>query len=150
MPAAARDLGRWGSQTLSVSHSAARLPAEVLAQEVAHHPDLADAVRFGNEGQDGLVETAAEKLDLAAPGELLDQVPAGPFVLFHVLPERAGKVEGEAEAGMAGEALEQRPVAIGEGRLEDVIEVAHRLVVVDGEKEVGAAHVGQIPSWARM
>jgi hypothetical protein len=120
----------------------ARPLAEILEEEVVHHPDLADPVLLGDDRQDGLVEPAAQELDLASAGELLDEFPAGPFVLLHIFPERPGKVEGEAEAGTFRQRLEQRPVAVVERRPEDVVEVPHRLVVVDREEKNEFVHSG--------
>ena len=40
------------------------LLAEILAQKIVHHPDLPEAVLLRDNGQDGLVESAAEELDL--------------------------------------------------------------------------------------
>ena len=129
---------------------AARPAAEVPGQEVAHHPDLADPVGLGDERQDGFVESAAEELDLIAADHPRDEVPAGPLALFHVFPERAGEVEGELERGVADQAFEEGTVAVVERRLEHVVEIADRLVVVDREQEFGTAHGAETPSWARM
>ena len=114
--------------------------SEILPEVVVHHPDLPDPVLFGNDRQDGFVEASAQELDLPPAGQFLDEVPTGPLVLFHVLPERAGEVESEAEARMPGQALEQRPVAVLECVLDDVVEIPHRLVVVDGEQEDELVH----------
>ena len=50
------------------------------------------------------------------------------------------KWRAKRKPGCAGQGLEERPVAVLEGRLEDRGEVPDRLVVVDGEQEDEIVH----------
>ena len=51
------------------------------------------------------------------------------------LHQRAAGVQGDLQRLVAGEHVEERPVAVLVGLLEDVVEIADRLVVVQGQDE---------------
>jgi hypothetical protein len=53
-------------------------------------------------------------------------------------------VEGEPEPGMFFETLEERAVAILEGLVQDVFEIADRLMVVDRKEKTEFLHAGSI------
>ena len=50
-------------------------------------------------------------------------------------------MQRDAHARVALEGVDERLVAGGEGALEDLVEVANRLVVVNGEAKLERAHV---------
>ena len=112
----------------------------MLLEPAAHHPKLSEAVLFRDDGEDRLVETAAEELDLAAAGEDFDEVPTAPAPDLHVFQEGPRKVQGELEARVPVELGEERLIAFVERPFEDMAEIAHRLVAVDGEEEAKGIH----------
>jgi hypothetical protein len=114
---------------------APRPAAEMLLEIAAHHPELSEPVLLRDDGVDRLVEPAAEELDLSAPREAPDKVPAVPAAEFHVLQQRAGKMKSELEVRVLVELGEERLVTFVERPFEDVVEIAHRLMAVDGEEE---------------
>jgi hypothetical protein len=53
-------------------------------------------------------------------------------------------MKGKPESRMLFEALEKGPIAVLEGRVQDGFEVAHGLVVVNGEEKAEFLHVGSL------
>ena len=99
------------------------------------------AVAVRKRHQDGLVEAAADDLDLTAVHEtphLGDRLrPVG----GHPLQQRPGVVQAEVDAGVPLERVEHGRVGVLENVLDDPAEVADGLVVVDDECEGnGSSH----------
>ncbi|MBK7702326.1 MAG: hypothetical protein IPI34_05235 [bacterium] len=117
---------------------AAAVGAEVLAHPVAHHAQLPDAVALRDGGEDRLVKAAAEHLH--APGAHQEGRALEPLrvVPLQPLQQRAGHVQAEAELLVALDPLQERQVAAAVDVLDDVVEVADRLVVVDADDEFQA------------
>ena len=66
----------------------------------------------------------------------------------HRFPEGAGEMDRQADAGVPLQDPEEGEVAVEEGTVEDPVEVADRLVVVDREqKRQRVAHGRQAPVW---
>ena len=105
--------------------------------------DLADPIAWREHRQNRLVERPADNLDLAFVGQPRQPVEILRVVGVEPLGERAAGVDGDADAGVALEEIEERLVGILPGLFEDAIEVADRLMVVDHEDEPdGGGHAG--------
>ncbi len=63
--------------------------SETVLEVIVHHPELALPVLLGDNGQDGLIETSAEKLDLASLNQNTDQIQAFLFFFEHEFPKGA-------------------------------------------------------------
>ena len=108
--------------------------------ELRRHPSqLSHPVTFGEGGEHRLAPAATHDLHLAVGvqrGEPLDRLRS---LAPEPLQERTGVVETDADAGMPLQGLDHGQVrGIVVGR-DDVPEVAHRLVVMEDEREGDAA-----------
>ena len=94
--------------------------------------------RDGNHRQDRLEERPADDLDpplrdqLGQPVDVLGMMRGEPF------HQRAADVQRHLQRLVAAEDVQERAVAVVEGLLEDVVEVADGLVIVQGEDEADA------------
>ena len=114
-------------------------PAEERLDLVGHAHQLTDAIGLAQRGQHRLVVAAAEHLHLAAvhePAELLEGLR---LVGLEPVEEGTGVVEAEAHPGMPLQGSQQGLVGGPVVVLEDEAEVAHRLVVVEDERERDAS-----------
>jgi hypothetical protein len=112
---------------------AARPAAERGLELVGHPHELADPIAFREGREDRLVPAAADDLDLAALGEQREAGDELRALGAQPGQERAGVVEGEADAGMTLEGVEHRTVGVLEGLGDHPAEVADGLVVVEGQ-----------------
>jgi hypothetical protein len=105
--------------------------------DVAGEPrDLLALVRWRDRNQDRLIKAAADHLDLA----VLHQDPQ-PLEIFRMMffdprEKRAGVVKTDVDAGMFFEQLHEGQVAAGIGLLENVLEIAARLMRVNQQNQV--------------
>jgi hypothetical protein len=90
----------------------------------------------GNGNEDGLVETAADHLDLTTLHEKLEAHEIFGTILFDPGEQRAGIVEAYVDGGMLFESFEEGQIAAEIGLFEDVAEIAAGLVGVNEENEV--------------
>src|SRR2546426_26193 len=100
--------------------------------------DLVERVGARNDGQDRLVEGAAQRLDLPRRHETYDAVDETAIVLLQPLPEAPRKMKGGGHTPMAFEAIEKRRVAQAHGVAEHQVEIPDRLVKVQREQETHA------------
>ena len=114
------EVSKHGDQYVSEAYQTYALPAE--------------SFRFSYDKPD------AQELGLAACDHLPDERPAGLFLLLHVLPQRPGKMKSEFEPRMVVELLEEGLIAVAESHVEDIFEIAHRLVVMDGHQKNAFGH----------
>ena len=111
----------------------ARLQSALEPRGVA--ADLADTVARREHRQDRLVERPTDNLDLAFVSEAREPVEILRMVGVEPFGKRATGVDGDADAGVALEEIEERLVGILPGLFEDAVEIADRLMVVDHEDE---------------
>ena len=140
MPASASAETRCCSQTRSGTHiprTAAPNRSLQVGRVVA---DLPDAVAVGDHRQDRLVEPAAEDLDPPRLDQRPDPSDVLGLPLDQPLQQRARGVQDERDLGIALQHVQERQVAVAVGRLEDAVEVADGLVVVQGEDQADAGH----------
>ena len=123
--------------------AADRGPQAVL-QPAGVAANLADAVPRGNHRQDRLEIRPAEDLD----PPLLDQLgqPVHVFGMMRGQPfhQRAAGVQRHLQRLVAAEDFQERAVAVVERLLEDVVEIADGLVVVQGQNEADAIGHGRL------
>ena len=129
-------------------HAADGRPQAVL-QPAAVAADLADAVAAGDHRQDRLVERAADDLDppLARKlGQAIDVFGMGRVEPFH---QRTAGVQGDPQGLVTAENIEERPIAVLVGLLEDVVEVTDGLMIVQGKDQAdGVGHdSGVVVRW---
>jgi hypothetical protein len=117
----------------------------MLLKKIAHHPNLAEPVLLGNDGEDGFIEAASQELHLVSGDKLSEEVPTLPVGRSHMLEKRPGIMGREFYAGMLPHFPEERPVAVFTGRFENRREVTDGLVVVDGEKKRAPLSHGESP-----
>ncbi len=117
--------------------AADRGPQAVL-QPAGIAADLSDPIARGNHGQDGLEIGPAQNLD----PPLVDQLRQPVYIVrvmrgqpFH---ERAADVQRHPQRRIAAEDVQKRAIAVVEGLLEDVVEIADGLVIVQGENQTDA------------
>ena len=106
---------------------------------VGHARELSHAVDLAQGGQHRLVVAAAEDLHLLALDERAQPLERLRPVGLEPLEQRAGVVQAEAHAGVALQGGQQRLVGGPVVVLEDEAEVAHRLMVVEDERERDAS-----------
>ena len=102
--------------------------------------DLSQLVGVGDGGQDGLVVAAGHHLDLTASRQGLQAGQEVGPMLAQPVQEAAAVVQGETDAPVALQRRQQRQVGLLVDGLEDVVDVADGLVVVDSQAEVEAGH----------
>src|SRR5205814_7993498 len=113
---------------------------------IRRHPlQLALLIPGRNDREDGLVESAGEKLHLPARDERAQRVEQRPVVGLQPFEERSRPVHGEAHAGMAREQFQEGSIGALDGVLEDRVEIPDRLVIVDRDRDpdgsvAGGAH----------
>jgi hypothetical protein len=110
--------------------------AEVVLEIVGEADDLDALVRGGNGYEDGLVEAAADHLDLTALHEKLEAHEIFGTILFDPGQQRAGIMKAYVDGGMLFERFEEGQIAAGIGLFENVAEIAAGLVGVNEEDEV--------------
>ena len=105
-------------------------------EPVVHRDDLGLDVGPAEDGYDGLVVPAREEFQpsLGAEGRHAPQV-VGAAGLDPV-EETAGMMHRQAYSGMPLDAFENGLVAVGVGLLDDFVEVAHRLMVVEAQGQL--------------
>ena len=122
---------------------AAGSDAEPSLQVGAHALELAEPVAVGQRRQDRLEVAAADDLDLAAGDERPQPLEERRLVGVEPLEQRPGVVQRHAHARMALERPDHRLVGALVDLVDDPAEVAHRLVVVEDQRERDARrHVG--------
>jgi hypothetical protein len=98
---------------------------------------------FGRDrDENGLVEAAADELDLLAVDELAQEIEKFRMIEVKPLQKRAGIVHPETNRRMAKQQVEERKVAAGIGLRVDVVEIADGLVGVDEKNEMKLGHEG--------
>jgi hypothetical protein len=123
----------------------ARLDPEAPLQGVPHGHDLFDPVLPQQHREDRLVVPGQQQLHLTLRREDADVVEKVASIRSCLKPgqERAREMEGEGEALLPAQRGEQRAIHVPKVILEDDIEVAHRLVKVEAEREAdGISHRG--------
>ena len=123
------------SQTRSGTHMPRIVCAEQLFEVARVGADLPDAVAARNARQDRLVERPAEDLDLPALDELAEPVDVLGVMLDEPFQQAAGGVQRDRELRVVAEDVQERAVAVLVRRFEDPVEIADRLVVVQGENQ---------------
>ena len=123
---------------------ALRLLTEVAPAEALHEVDLAARVVVREHREQRFVEAAAEHLHLAAFGERVQIAQEGGTICLKPLEQRPAVVEGGLDPRELGEGVQEGAVAAVVGLGEDVIEVAHRLVIVNRKDESELGH-GCVP-----
>ena len=108
-----------------------------IGREVA---DLPHPVAVGNHGQDRLVESAAQDLDPARLDQAANLGDVLGVLLDQPFQERSGGVQGERDLRIVFQHVQKRAIAVAIGLLEDAVEIAHRLVVVQGEDQANGGH----------
>ena len=107
---------------------AALQPAGVAA-------DLAHAVAGGNHRQDWLEIGPAEDLDPPGVDELRQPIDVVGVMAGEPFHQRAADVQRNFQRRVAAENVQEHAVAVVVGALEDFIEIADGLVIVQGEDE---------------
>ena len=114
---------------------ALRPRAEAALQVGRHLADLPGPVAFGDHGEDRLVVAARHELDLLALHQRAQHREELRVRALQPVQERAGVVHRHADLRVLLEGAQHGQVALGVRRLEDMGEVAHGLMVVDGQRE---------------
>ena len=127
-----------------------RTPAGDPLDHLGHPRELVDPVLLGQRGEHGLVQAAAEDLDLAAVDQRAQPLEEGGSLGRQPLEQRARVVQREPDARVALEGRDHRQVGLLVHLGEHPAEVADRLVVVDGEGERDAGCHRALPSRCRQ
>jgi hypothetical protein len=114
--------------------------AELMLQLVGHPDELGDPITLGQGGEDRLVPAAADDLHLLPRHERGEPIEERRPLRPEPGEQRAGVVEGEADAGVPLQRLEHRQIGLLVRLRDHPAEVAHRLVVVEGEGKANAPH----------
>ena len=113
-----------------------RIVAEVVPHRLGELFDLAKLVHVGNGDEDGLVVAASHDLHLAPAHQRRDAGEEVGAVLHNPVAEAARVVEGHADGGVLLQQGDHGLVGFLVGFGEDEVEVAHGLVVVDGQAKI--------------
>jgi len=114
---------------------AAHRHTETLLQAPAKSADLALAVAGGNHGQNRLVVGPADDLHPAPACQLAHPVQILGVICFEPLEQRPAQVQGDAQRLEPRKHFEKGTVAVFVGLAKDVVEVADRLVIMQGEDQ---------------
>ena len=136
MPAAARSLAMLCSQTRSGIHMPRTLaPKPIFRASAVKSWIWPTRSREGIIGQNRLVERPADDLD--PPGGDVFRQPVEIFRMMRVEPfdQRAAGVQRDSQMRELLEHIQKRPVAVLVGLLEDAVEIADRLMIVQREDE---------------
>ena len=124
----------WVPDPLGHPH-AVHLRPEPALEPLRRHADLTNTVPRRQHRQHWLVERAPHDLDLPLGHEAGDAVEVVGMVAVEPLSQRAACVERQPDPGMAFEEFQKRQVAVPVCLLDDAVEVADGLVVVENEDE---------------
>ena len=127
---------------------AGHLRLEPALEPLRRHPDLTDAVSRRQHREHRFVEGTAHDLDLPFGHESGDAVEIVGVVPVEPFGQRSARMERQPDAGMPFEQFQERQVAVLVGLLDDAVEVADGLVVVENEDEPdGGRHKGNRKRW---
>ena len=120
----------------------ADLGAEPVFQPFGEGANLADPIARRNHRQDRLVKRPADDLD-PPRGDMAGQ-PIEIFRMMRVEPfhQRAAGVQRDPHVRILLEHIEKRPIAVLIGLLENAVEIADRLMIVQGEDEANHGRIG--------
>src|SRR5215216_2993530 len=119
---------------------AASIYAEAAANRLVHPLDLLDPVGAGQRGKHGLIEAGQEQLHPTIAHQLPEEVQVRGVVGLQPLEQWARQMEHERQEASGGEMLQNWTVDVLDMLLEDVIEVADRLMQVETEDEADRGH----------
>ena len=128
---------------------AANLCAQAVFQIIAIAANLPDPIARGNHRQNRLEEGAAD--DFHSPRRHQRRQAIQIFRMMRIEPfdQRAAGVQRDLELRVAFEQIEKRPVAVLIGLLENTIEVADRLMIVQNEQKSNRMrHCSLAGQWA--
>ncbi len=120
---------------------------EVPLAEHGHHLELTDRVMIGEHREDGLVEAAAQDLDLSPLDQRAEALEVRGPVLLDPLEQRTREVQADLHRLEPLDQIRDRPIAALVGVREDVLEVADGLVIVEDEEERPGGHDAAGPSY---
>ena len=112
--------------------------AEPRLEPVGVSCDLADAVARGDHRQDRLVERPADDLDPAGCDQAGQAIDIFAVPLVEPFHQRPAGVQRDRQIRVGLEDVQERQVAVLIGLLEDAVEVADRLVVVQDQAKANA------------
>ena len=145
MPASTRSRVNDCSQTRSGIHMPRTVAPRRFCSQRRIAADLADAVAGGDHRQDRLVEGPADDLDPALGDQLGQAVEILGMLDVEPFHQRAAGVQADLQRLVAAEDVEKRPVAVLVGLLEDVVEIADGLMIVEDQDESnGIGHFGNL------
>jgi hypothetical protein len=140
LPQHAREVGL--PDPLGEPHAPGGHP-EARLDELGERLDLPDLVPVRQQRENRLVEAAGQELHLPVGGESSEQIEGGSRALLEGGQQAPRAVDGQGQAG-AGlrDGLQERMIGAEDRIVDDPVEVADRLVVVDTEEEVerGVTH----------
>src|SRR5579863_400257 len=116
--------------------------AEVLLEIVGETDDLDALIGRRNGNENGLVEAAANHLDLATLDEQLEAHEIFGAMLFDPGQQRAGIMKAGVDGGMLLERFEERKIAAEIGLLKNVVKIAARLMGMNEQHEVELGRQG--------
>ena len=117
---------------------AANACLQPIFQPTAIADDLTDPIARRNHRHDRLVKRAADDFDSARGDQARQPIQILGMVDVEPLHQRPAGVQGHLQARIALEDVQKRPVAVLIGLLENVVEIADRLMVVQDKQEPNA------------
>ena len=110
--------------------------SEIVLEIVGEADDLDALVRGGNGNEDGLVEAAADHLNLTTLHEKLEAHEIFGTILFDPGQQRPGIMKAYVDGGMLLQRFEEREIAAEVGLFKNVAEIAAGLMGVNEQDEV--------------
>ncbi len=114
---------------------ALRTLAQLLVQVIGKFVDLADPVSRRNRSQHGFGISSAEEFRLPALDHILEQLHVLRVMLEHVVEQPAAQVNCEMKIRVAMQHLQKGAIAPEMCIVEDVREIADRLVRMDPKQQ---------------
>jgi hypothetical protein len=118
----------------------ARVHSKAAVNRFTHPLDLLHPVGSWQGSEYRLVKSSEEQLDLPVGYQAPQQIQVRCVMPFEPLQQRPGEMQDEGEEPTLGQSLYDWPVDILNVLLEDVVEVADRLVQVKPEDEPDRSH----------
>src|SRR5690349_14567599 len=118
----------------------ASIHSEPPANRLVHPLDLFHSIGSRQRGQYRLVEAGQQQLDLTIADQTAELVEICALMLFEPFQQRSGKVQHDRREAVSRQSFQDRAVDVADVLLEDVVEVADRLVQVKAEDEADRLH----------
>ena len=119
---------------------ALRLRAQALAKPLRQQIHLSQCIPIRQHGEDRLIVSPAQHLHLARRHEFHQPVQKRRLFLFEPVKQGPGIVQGHPHGWMRLQHVKERPIAPVVRKTKDMVEISHRLVVMNAEQQRNRFH----------